>query len=97
MDALAALIYKQGPGCVMFKRDLKRAYRQIRVCPGDIRKLGYVWRGKTYLDKVVSMGLRSGAYIHYRQKWLLHLVILMKIQFTSIELKFSCIIIVLLI
>ena len=66
VDQLAALIYRKGRGCVMFKRDLKRAYRQIRVCPGDIRKLGYRWNGKIYLDKVVSMGLRSGAYICQR-------------------------------
>ena len=57
VDAFAALIFKKGQGCVMFKRDLKRAYRQIRVCPGDVRKLGYRWKGKIYLDKVVSMGL----------------------------------------
>ena len=66
VDALAALIYAKGQGCVMFKRDLKRAYRQFRICPGDVRKLGYKWRGNIFLDKVISMGLRSGAYICQR-------------------------------
>lgn len=66
VDAFGALIFRKGQGCVMFKRDLKRAYRQILVCPGDVRKLGYKWRGRMYLDKVVCMGLRSGAYICQR-------------------------------
>ena len=46
---------------MIFKRDLKRAYRQLVVDPDDIHLLGYKWRGHVYLDRVLTMGLRSAA------------------------------------
>jgi hypothetical protein len=36
VDNLNDLIKKKGKGCHLFKRDLKRAYRQIYLDPGDI-------------------------------------------------------------
>ena len=45
----------------MFKRDLKRAYRQIPVDPGDIHVLGYKWDNKLYFDTALPMGLKSAA------------------------------------
>ena len=63
VDAFAKLVFRKGQGCLMYKRDLKRAYRQIPICPGDVRKLGYVWKGNLYLDTTLSMGVRSGALI----------------------------------
>ena len=50
----------------MFKRDLKRAYRQLPVDPGDTHLLGYKWRGHLYFDRVLTMGIRSAAYICMR-------------------------------
>ena len=66
VDDFGRLIRKLGPGSIMYKRDLKKAYRQIPVDPRDIPKLGYKWRGKVYMDRVLSMGLRSAAYICQR-------------------------------
>ncbi|XP_033730957.1 uncharacterized protein LOC117320473 [Pecten maximus] len=66
VDDLVDLIKDKGKGCHMFKRDLKRAYRQIPIDPGDIHLVGYMWSGKIYLDRVLSMGLRSAAYICQR-------------------------------
>ncbi|CAC5409966.1 unnamed protein product [Mytilus coruscus] len=60
------LIKSKGQGCKMFKRDLKRVYRQLVVDPGDIHLLGYKWRGHLYYDRVLTMGLRSAAYICMR-------------------------------
>ena len=40
VDNLIDLIKKKGKGCHLFKRDLKRAYRQIYLDPGDIHLLG---------------------------------------------------------
>lgn len=66
IDNLIDLIKKKGKGCHLFKRDLKRAYRQIYLDPGDIHLLGYKWRGHIYFDRVLTMGLRSAAYICMR-------------------------------
>lgn len=66
VDCVSELIIKWGPGCLLFKRDMRKAFRQIRVDPGDIRLLGFKWGGKIYLDTVLAMGLRSAAYICQR-------------------------------
>ena len=66
VDDLIWLINRMGPGCHLFKRDLRKAYRQIPIDPGDVPKLTYRWRDKLYADRVLSMGLRSAAYICQR-------------------------------
>ncbi len=66
VDDLAAAIQLHGKGCLIYKRDLSRAYRQIPVCPGDIRHLGFQWQGNIYIDRVLPFGLRSAAMICQR-------------------------------
>ncbi|KAI8490524.1 cytoplasmic pattern recognition receptor signaling pathway in response to virus [Branchiostoma belcheri] len=77
-DAFETLIRDKGPGCYMFKRDLRRAYRQIPVDPHDYYLLGYRWRDKLYYDSSFPFGLRTAAmacqrttnavtYIHAQQ------------------------------
>ena len=66
VDDLIWQINVHGPGCLLFKRDLRKAYRQIPIDPGDVPKLAYMWRGEMYADRVLSMGLRSAAYICQR-------------------------------
>ena len=66
VDCLINLIKRKGKGSHLFKRDLKRAYRQFFVDPGDIHLLGYKWKGHLYFDRVLTMGLRSAAYICMR-------------------------------
>ena len=61
IDSLVDLVVQCGRGCAMFKRDLKRAYRQIPVDPGDIHVLGYKWDNKLYFDTALPMGLKSAA------------------------------------
>ena len=51
-----------GPGCLMYKRDLKGAFRQFSTDPGDYCFTGVSWEGKIYLDTRLAMGLRSSAY-----------------------------------
>jgi hypothetical protein len=36
---------------VQTRLDLKRAYRQFPIDPGDYRFLGYSWRNQLYFDK----------------------------------------------
>ena len=51
-----------GPGCLLYKRDLKGAFRQFCTDPGDYRFSGLFWDGNIYLDTRLAMGLRSAAY-----------------------------------
>ena len=66
VDSLVELIRVKGQGCHCFKRDLKRAYRQIPCCPGDWHLVGFSWKNHIFFDRVLSMGLRSAAYICQR-------------------------------
>ena len=59
IDDLVKILHKKGPGCLLFKRDLSRAYRQLRVDLGSINLLGYYFRDNYYFDTVLPMGLRS--------------------------------------
>ena len=52
------LINLFGPGCLLFKTDLRKAYRQIPVDPQDYRYLAFGWRSKLYFDTVFPFGLR---------------------------------------
>ena len=51
-----------GVGCHMYKRDLKGAFRQFSLDPGDYRFTGLCWNGEIYVDTRLAMGLRSAAY-----------------------------------
>ena len=51
-----------GLGCLLYKRDLKGAFRQFCTDPGDYRFSGLFWEGNIYLDTRLAMGLRSAAY-----------------------------------
>ena len=66
VDDLVNLVKIKGQNCLLFKRDLKRAYRQIPVDPGDLHLLGWTWKGKIYIDCVLPMGLRSSAMMCQR-------------------------------
>jgi len=66
VDHIVTLVLKKGKGCKLFKRDMRKAFRQIRVDPGDIHLLSFKWKGLIYSDTVLTMGLRSAAYICQR-------------------------------
>ena len=51
-----------GRGCLMYKRDLRAAFRQFGIDPGDYRCTGLSWRGKVFVDTRLAMGLRSSAF-----------------------------------
>ena len=48
-----------GSGCLLFKRDLQRAYRQFPIDPFDYPLLGCQWNNALYFDVVLPMGLKS--------------------------------------
>lgn len=59
VDSLINIIRRKGMGCLMFKKDLSRAYRQLPVDPGDWCYLAYKWKKHIFMDTVLAMGLRS--------------------------------------
>lgn len=61
VDSIADLIVKKGSGCLIYKCDLKAAYRQFPVDPYDYPLLGSYWKDNYYFDIVLPMGLRSAA------------------------------------
>lgn len=65
-DALIAIILQKGPGCLLFKKDLSRAYRQLRIDPRDFHLLGVQHHGGIYFDVAPPFGLRSAAMMCQR-------------------------------
>jgi hypothetical protein len=66
VDDLVAIVKDKGEGCLLFKRDLRRAYRQIPIDPGDVHLFGYVWNNHIIVDRMLTMGLSSAAMICQR-------------------------------
>jgi len=66
VDHLASQLQRMGPGTCIYKKDLKRAYRQFRIDPGDIHLTGYMWESGVYIDLALVMGARSAAHLCQR-------------------------------
>jgi hypothetical protein len=66
IDDLVGILTNKGRGSFMFKKDLKRAYRQFPICPGDLHLVDFNWNGYLFADRVLPMGLRSSAQICQR-------------------------------
>ena len=66
VDHLVELMLRKGRGCLLYKRDMRKAFRQIRIDPGDAHLLCFKWKELIYCDTVLAMGLRSAAYICQR-------------------------------
>ena len=62
IEDICNLVMELGPGCLIYKRDLRKAYRQIPIDPADYRYLGYMWNGLTYIDAALVMGQRNAAH-----------------------------------
>lgn len=65
IDRLCEFVRK-GQGCFIYKKDLRRAYRQIPIDPKDFRYLGFQWDNSLYFDLRCPFGLRSSAMICQR-------------------------------
>ncbi len=61
VEEVCNMVLLMGKGAVIYKRDLRRAYRQIPVDPRDYRYLGYRWNGQWMVDTVLAMGQRNAA------------------------------------
>ena len=63
IDSFTTMVKAVGPGALMYKRVLCRAYCQIWTDPFDIPYQGFYWQGAFYFDTVLMMGCTSSAYI----------------------------------
>ena len=66
VDDFIHLIKVKGQGCLLFKVDLRRFYRQIYICPSSLNLVSFVWKKHIFCDTVLSMGCRSSAYLAQR-------------------------------
>ena len=78
VEEVCAMVLEIGQGAVIYKRDLRQAYRQFPVDPADYYLLGYFWKEQYYFDTVLAMGQRNAGagcsritnalmYIHSKQ------------------------------
>ena len=63
VDLAVKKLQQLGPGALMAKMDVQRAYRNIPVAPDDRRLLGFQWQSQVYIDKALPFGLRSAPLI----------------------------------
>ena len=62
VQSMVSRLNELGRNCLMYKRDLKGAFRQFPIDPRDYRCTGLSWNGQVYVDTRLAMGLRSAAY-----------------------------------
>jgi Reverse transcriptase (RNA-dependent DNA polymerase) len=58
------LVAQTGPNCLLLKKDLKTAFRQVGVSPLDWHLFIFSWRGKYYIDMFLAFGLRTSPRIY---------------------------------
>ena len=61
VDYMVKRLLDLGPGAYMYKTDLARGYRQLRVDPGDWPLLGFQHRGLYFMDICPPFGLSTSA------------------------------------
>ena len=64
--SLVEKVQKIGTKAKLFKRDLTGAFKQIKVCPGDIHLLGFMHNQLFYFDVTLPQGLTNSCYICQR-------------------------------
>ena len=62
VQSMVIRINELGPGCLLYKRDLKGAFRQFCTDPGDYIFAGLCIDGVIYIDTRLAMGLRSASF-----------------------------------
>ena len=66
IDLMEKKVLQLGRGAYLYKTDLSRGYRQLRVDPYDWPLLGFVHDEKFYIDICPPFGLRSAAMMMQR-------------------------------
>ena len=63
VDQITASLRNLGPAAMIYKIDISRAFRQIKVDLGDIDLLGFKFQNGYFLDLSVAFGYRNGSQI----------------------------------
>ena len=65
IDDITAQVVRLGRGCLLYKVDISRAFRHIKMDPSDYDKLGLNWDGY-YFDSCLPFGFKHGSKIFQR-------------------------------
>ena len=60
MDDIVQSLKQLGPGALLYKIDISRAVRHIRIDPGDLDLLG-LKHGDYFIDRTLSFGFKHGS------------------------------------
>ena len=66
IDHITEALVTLGPAAQIYKIDISRAFRQIKIDPGDIDLLGIKFENQYFLDRSVPFGSRHGSQIFQR-------------------------------
>ena len=66
VDDFIQIIKQKGRNCLCFKKDFKRAFRQIPVEPSSYNLVAFTWKKHIFSDTRLTMGLTSASYICQR-------------------------------
>lgn len=67
VDSICCRAFQLGPGvALLWKRDIRRAFRWISLCPADWPLMGTFWQGALFFDKVAVMGCRTCPFMMQR-------------------------------
>ena len=67
IDNITASLSKLGPAAQLFKIDISRVFRQIKIDLGDIDLLGMKFQGQYFIDLSVAFGYRHGSKIFHKK------------------------------
>jgi hypothetical protein len=63
VEGAAAIVLRVGKGTLLAQLDIKSAYRNIPIHPGDRHLLGMHWRDRYFINTCLPFGLRSAPKI----------------------------------
>ena len=66
IDHITSRVRALGPGTHLYNIDISRAFRHIKIDPGDLDLLGMSWNDATYIDTCLPLGSRHGSQIFQR-------------------------------
>ena len=66
LDSVLPQLEKLDQDACLFKVDISRTFRNVRIDPGDAVHLGIYWNNQFYLDKNLAFGAVHGTAIFQR-------------------------------
>ena len=66
VDRITTTLKQLGPAAMIYKVDISRAFRQIKIDPADIDLLGFKLKNKYFLDLSIAFGYHNGSQIFQR-------------------------------